>query len=276
LSFSVRYKIVAVLGGILPARKLKTLRYCIASVVLAVLDRASISSASTITFSDSVFAPSNWTLTEQQIQNGGTASASQLLTGGKPNECRQVSIGVNAGSNTAVYAFSLDSQAYYTPSVQGAITALTYAEDHNSVMTGGQEYGPALLQDGILYYGYGGAGTTGGTGPMWQAATNTAFTSSNIGTYLGANNNPNFTSTGDPIEFGFVSIDNTLATNYNTTEYYDNWSISLTTTGSVPEPASAAAVMLVGALLSRRRAGQREFKAVVSSKRSGDNTRHGS
>jgi hypothetical protein len=233
----------------LRARKLRTFRFCIASAVLAILQRAIPSSAGTLTFADGVFSPSNWSLAEYQVQNGGTASASQILTGGNPNEYRQVNIGVNAGSNTAVAAFSLDNQAQYTPSVQGAITSLTYAEDHNALATAGQEYGPAVIQDGILFYGYGGAGVTSNA---WQPAAYTSFNSSNITSFLDSTPNPNFTSTGDPIEFGFVSIDNTFATSYSTTDDYDNWSITLTTS-AVPEPASVTMVMLTGILLASRR-----------------------
>jgi hypothetical protein len=230
-----------------PARRRNRLIFFLGISVLVKALGSSLACAGTVSFSDGTFSPADWSLTTQTAQNGGAASAGQLTSGGNPGDCRQIAINVYPGNATAVFGFSLKNQAQYTPSTQGAITLFSYGEDRNT-SGAGQEFGPALLQDGTYYYAYAGSGATTG----WQSFPVTVFSSASFGTSVSDPVHPNFTATGDPITFGFVSINNTNQLAFSTTGDYDNWSVTLTT-ASVPEPASAMAFLLIGSLLCWRR-----------------------
>jgi hypothetical protein len=202
--------------------------------------------ATTISFSDATFADPNWGLTTRYAQNGGSASAQQITSGGNPGAYRLVNINVAAGNSTAVFAFSLDNNAVYTPRTQGAITLFTYGEDRNTAGAG-QEFGPAALQDGTYYYAYAGSGPTTG----WQS-TSASFASTDFQTPASSTAQPNFSLTGDPITFGFVSINNTNNSAFNSTAGYDNWSVTLTTPGLLPEPTQLTTLAIATIALCRR------------------------
>ncbi len=232
----------------------------------AVVFGAAISTAAggaTITFNDTTFAPSDWSLNVQTVANtqfgiAGSATAAQNTSSGNPADSRQVDISVNSGSFNQVYAFSLSSLAEYTPSTDGAINSVSYSEDVNAFAPAGQQLGPALLQGGILYYDPIRYGPTAG----WTTATAASLTASSFQANL-PSTIPNFTSTGDPIEFGFVSINNTGNNGFafNSTALYDNWSIQLATTAAAPEPTGAAGLLAMVSLLQRRRLRQRRLRS---------------
>jgi hypothetical protein len=215
-------------------------------------------SAATVTFQDGTFAPNVWSFSSQQIVNRtlsspvslpGSASGGQG-TNGNPGNDQVVNLGVGNGSDYEVYGFSTSSAAVYNPSKQGAIVSLAYQEDCYCTSAAGQEFGPALEQDGIYYYDAVTHGPFGG----WETINSSSQTSANFGTNSSSTEKPNFTDSGDPITFGFASINNTNAFSFSTTADYDNWSVTLTT-GAVPEPASVsmAAVAATALLLRRRR-----------------------
>ncbi len=134
----------------------------------------------------------------------------------------------------------------------GAIISLTYSEDRN---TTGQEFGPAIEQNGNLYYAYAGSGGTSG----WQsttmtftpgAATNNLLTA--FGTDMSSSAHPDFSATGAPMTFGFAAIDNSTASSFTAVSGYDNWSIGVTTNNVVPEPGNIGPLVLTGWALIRR------------------------
>jgi hypothetical protein len=134
----------------------------------------------------------------------------------------------------------------------GAIISLPYSEDRN---TTGQEFGPAIEQNGNLYYAYAGSGGTSG----WQsttmtftpaAATNNLLTA--FGTDMSSSVHPDFSANGAPMTFGFAAIDNSTASSFTAVSGYDNWSIGVTTNNSVPEPAGIGMLLLTGFALMRR------------------------
>jgi hypothetical protein len=207
--------------------------------------------ASVIAFSDDTFTPSNWSLTTQTIGPGGDARAVQQLSGGDPGAYRQVTVDVVGSSDSAVYAFNLKNGATVTPASSGAIISLLYTEARN---TTGQEFGPAIQQGSNLYYAYAGSGGTSG----WQsttmtftpgAATNDLLTSFRTDD---SSAHPDFSATGAPMTFGFAAIDNSTASSFTAVSGYDNWSISVATIGSVPEPGSIGVLGLTSLALMRR------------------------
>ena len=194
--------------------------------------------ASVIAFTDDTFTPSNWSLVTQTKGAGGDASAIQKSSGGNPTAYRQVTVDVVGSSDSQVYAFNLNNSATVAPASTGAIVSLTYSEDRN---TTGQEFGPAIEQGSNLYYAYAGSGGTSG----WQsttmtftpgAATNNLLTS--FGTDMSSSVHPDFSATRAPMTFGFAAIDNSNSSSFTAISGYDNWAMSVTTNGSVPEPGS--------------------------------------
>lgn len=230
------------------------LRLCCgtAGAGLLVLLLALPAGASIISFSDGTFTPSNWSLTTQTKGPGGDASTVQESSGGNPGNYRQVTVDVIGGSDSEVFAFNLKSGATVSPASTGAIISLTYSEDRN---TTGQEFGPAIEQGSNLYYAYAGSGGTSG----WKSTTMT-FTSgaqtNNLLTSFGTDTNssahPDFSATGAPMTFGFAAIDNSTASSFTAVSGYDNWSISVTTNDSVPEPAGIGMLVLTSLALMRR------------------------
>jgi hypothetical protein len=205
-----------------------------------------------VTFSDSNFNPSDWSLVVQTLNRGGTATAAQATNSSPSDTDRAITItltsAVGSGTDSQVYAYSLFNTAVYNPATMGAITSLAFAEQRNTT-GGGQEMGPALVQDGRYYYAY---MDSGNSSPAWQSETkNFAVTDFRTDTGITP---PNFSATGDPITFGFAAINNTGVNNSAppTIAYYDNWQIALTTT-PVPEPVGSGLALLGGiAVLGRR------------------------
>jgi hypothetical protein len=222
---------------------------CAAGAGLLILLLARPAGASIITFSDNTFTPSNWSLTTQTKGPGGDASTVQKSSGGNPGAYRQVTVDVIGGSDSEVFAFNLKNGATVAPPSTGAIVSLTYSEDRN---TTGQEFGPAIKQGSNLYYAYAGSGGTSG----WQSTTMT-FTpgaaTSNLLTSFDTDTNssahPDFSANGAPMTFGFAAIDNSLASSFTAVSGYDNWSISVTTNDSVPEPANIGVLVLTSWVL---------------------------
>jgi hypothetical protein len=230
------------------------LRLCCgaAGAGLVILLLARPAGASIITFSDNTFNPSDWSLTTQTKGAGGDASGVQESSGGNPGAYRQVTVDVLGSSDSEVYAFNLKNSATVTPASTGAIISLTYSEDRK---TTGQEFGPAIEQNGNLYYAYSGSGGTSG----WKsttmtftpgAATNNLLTA--FGTDMSSSVHPDFSATGAPMTFGFAAIDNSTASSFTAISGYDNWSIGVTTNNSAPEPAGIGILVLTSLALMRR------------------------
>jgi hypothetical protein len=230
-------------------RKL-TLPLCFGLLILLLARPAG---ASVMAFSDDTFTPSNWSLTTQTKGPGGDARVVQQSSGGDPGAYRQVTVDVVGSSDSEVYAFNLMSSATVTPASSGAIISLTYSEARD---TTGQEFGPAIEQNGNLYYAYAGSGGTSG----WQsttmtfapgAANNDLLTS--FHTDADDSAHPDFSATGAPMTFGFAAIDNSNATSFTAVSGYDDWAISVTTnSNSVPEPGSLGVLGLTSLTLLRR------------------------
>ena len=199
--------------------------------------------AATINFFDGTFTPANWTLSTATLVNGGSAAASQVTSGGNPGDHRKIDLVVSAGgAGSAIFAYSLNQNAIWDPSVQGEILSLDYSEDGQLFLaTGGATVsrgGPALLQGGTLYH-YSAFNISNPS--AWSLLSVTGATSTNF-VQLGTSNHPDFTSTGSLITFGYLRANSTPSVvGYTTESGIDNWSLTL----SVPEPALLA-LLLVG------------------------------
>lgn len=208
-------------------------------------------SALAITFSDGTFDDADWSGTVFTLgPTGGTASGSQILTGGNPDAYRQVQATVNStagtGQNGSASLYSIYAPAVYDPASLGAITSIDFSIDtfQTSSASGGTVTA-ALLQDGVLF-----TGSRGLAGPEmdWTNKQILGLAQSEFleidSTGRGISN-PDFSRSGSPITFGFRYV---ISTPINgpggsRTAGFDNWSL----TANIPEPTVLSMLVLFAA-----------------------------
>ena len=212
------------------------------SFLLLTLAIASAVNADTVTFSDGTFNSGDWSL---NVLGNGTATATQMTSGGNPGAFRQVTDNVDG---IAMGAFQFKNGAVYNPSTQGAILSLDYSED-GIILAGSGNFGAggALMQNGVLYSSPSSFSDTSWTHRSFtnkdQVFFQRFFNQSGPGT-------PDFSATGGPITFGFWR--GAAEGTYSITSGIDNWSVTLHN-NSVPEPAGLALAALPAIALIRRR-----------------------
>jgi hypothetical protein len=195
---------------------------------VAALGSAAISRAATITFSDDTFDDASWTATG--IGPGLLSfTAGQVPTGGNPGSFRQNTLTFNFGF---VYVVNLGSAFDYDPSLQGAIFSVSASYDVILIGPYAVGYGLALLQNGSYYISHG----SSALGPNWAPGEDLASSFTQIsgsGPLI-----PDFSATGAPIEFGYVSMnyDTLPGTTLTSQSGIDNLSIVL----NAPPPATGA------------------------------------
>jgi hypothetical protein len=215
------------------------------SAAILCIGAAAITSAARadVTFSDMIFPDANWPMV--QLTGTGSSSSAQILTGGNPNEARQITTTVSAGSPSSIFAFhqyGSTTATIYTPSTQGAITSIIASMDYLAV-NGQQNLAFGLKQSNIFYY----AAPVLATDAAAYHADAAALTAASFVRVDGLAGNPNF-ATGASIRFGVMSLNATGADGlgFTTVADIDNWSVHL-----IPSPAPLALVAL--AALRRRR-----------------------
>jgi hypothetical protein len=232
--------------------------------LLLILALAPVSAwADTISFSDGIFDSAEWTGTIFTLgPTGGTASGSQILTGGNPDEYRQVQATINptagTGRNGSASLYSIYALAIYAPASIGAIESIDFSIDtfQTSSASGGTVTA-ALLQDGVLF-----TGARGLAGPEMDW-TNKAISGLVQSEFLEIDStgravgNPDFSRSGSSITLGFRYVISTPINGAggSRTAGFDNWTI---TVNFVPEPTMTSLVLLgVSGLgvLRRHRAG---------------------
>ena len=221
------------------------MRAALASCVTATAALSSLVHAD-VTFSDSVFPNANWPMI--QITGTGSASSVQILTGGNPNEARQLTTTVNSGTPSSVFAFHQygnTTATTYTPSASGAISSIIASFDYLAV-SGQQGLAIALKQSTFTYY----AIPVSATDAAAYHTDTATLTAADFVRVDGVAGNPNFTSTGAAMRFGIISFNSTGAdgSGFTTIANVDNWSVHI-----VPAPGSLALLGVAAAALRRRR-----------------------
>jgi len=223
-----------------------------ALVASAALAGASGVASAAITFQDGTFAPGTWAIELFQQGTGGTATATQQLSGGNPGEAFRVQntvLTASGGTSSiiAFHRFGTNMATRYEPAVSGAIPMLDFSIDFRLISGFGQ--GQALyaaLKQGQLVY-VANAGTTG-TPSEWTPRTLTGLTAADFVRADGLAGSPDFSVSGAPIRFGFATRNSTTTNGYSITVDYDNFSMSV-----VPTPGTLGALGLAAVALIRRR-----------------------
>lgn len=116
--------------------------------------------------------------------------------------------------------------ATYDPGTQGALSSIRFDADIYEYAGYHISYGPALSQNGKFYY-FAFASTNG-----WSHAHIESVVAANFRTAVDPEDHPDFSATGSPIQFGFVSTMNAdcSSTGYccaGTDGGVDNWSVTV-------------------------------------------------
>ncbi len=195
-----------------------------------------------VSFVDGTFSDSDWTMETFPTSLTGQFTE-QISAGGNPGAYKRVAT-IN---NNFTYNAHLRTAFIYDPSVSGAINSIDWSIDFKnfSAFGAGQGYGLVLKQSGILYRGSFFA--TGTVPTLWQTNGQSALTSSNFTEGISGATNPDFSSSGSAITFGFTTNNGDGAT---IDIGYDNYRVDVT---PVPEPATMAVLGLGVASLLRRR-----------------------
>lgn len=222
------------------------LRHSFFMAVVAIVALAGAAQAVTI-FSDGVFNNPDWTLTTYNNATGvgSTAQAFQVLSGGNPNEFREIrhQLAVINPGNGAIFTFHMNNLSFYTPSSQGAISYIDYSEDDKNFVNqggNGQGSGLAIYQNGkfyrqqtpmlvmpyVPYSVWTNNSATGLLPTSFAEVTNAGVV--NLASY------PDFSATGTVMQFGFHR-GNSGNSGYSTDTGIDNWNVKI-----VPEPSTLA------------------------------------
>ncbi len=226
----------------------------IALTLALTLGRAS-SQATTVLIGDGTFNPGDWT-SEVRFDAGLSSAATtiqQQASGGSPGFYRQTSYSlIHRGVEVygSVYVLNAFQGQTYTPSLEGTIVSLAYAEDHTRLsaswapsLVGAQ---PALMQDGKYYVGPG--FTFGPADNSWQTHSATLLLASDFVELNGINgvpgSHPDFGAGGGTIQFGYARA-NSTSSNASLSHGIDNWSYTLNT---IPVPEPSHALFMLGGL----------------------------
>jgi hypothetical protein len=194
--------------------------------------------AETLTFSDGEFEEANWDIELFNFHSGGTASASQVASGGNPGAYFRVDHMTNAATdpddNAAIYAFHGLTSAAVDPGVEGAVTSVDYSWDVRAIESAsgsGGFFGPALRQ-GDRYYVSAGNLELVGTDQDWRPVERLGMTEASFGRIqdvleVDPADDPDFSASGEPIVFGFFSaIAGAMGgSEISLSHGYDNWEV---------------------------------------------------
>lgn len=193
-----------------------------------------------VVFEDGDFAAADWTTEVLEQQNGGSLTASVIATGGNPGAYRSVRHVIETGPGapaplSRVLSLHWRAGAVFDPSATGPVGTVDYSED-DLVIGGGQGTGIALRQDGKTFIAA--IGTLGANvieKAEWTNRCRIGFVASDFRVLTvsdglitaSAAEQPDFSATATPLQFGFFR-DNTAAASGNgstTTCGIDNWRV---------------------------------------------------
>lgn len=200
-----------------------------------------------VTFSDGTFAASNWPV---ETIGGGSAVSTQVTSGGNPGAFRRVAQTVNAGSTVyIVHRFGNTTTTRYVPATQGAIGSVDFSIDYRIFDGVGQGQAFYLMaKQGNEDFIAGGAVT--GLSTAWQSYAINGVLPTDFSCITNPGLSVDFSATGAPIRFGFVTANSSTGAGYSITADYDNFFVRA---NPVPAPGAALALLGLGTLVTTRR-----------------------
>ncbi len=249
---------------------------------LAAVSVAAISSAhaqSLFTYTQEQFAPDSWTL-HVESQSGGSATSAQTTTGGNPGEFLAVQ---NTSQNDTVFAYVFFKDAIYDPQARGPIQEVSAAFDHQRMGIWGQGVAIAVRQGGTNYF----ASSYDESFPAsWKELSWFGLSAADFRTAANASAHPDFSATGQPLQFGIANGNGGGFGVRTTLSGFDNYRVNVTpvafsnfgwippgmfTMGSPPDEAGrftsegpqTRVTLSRGFWMSKYEVTQREYTAVM-------------
>ncbi len=216
--------------------------------------------ASAVNFFDGDFDGGTYSTVVAATPNG-SGTVTNFVSGGNPDKFVRLtdSFGTTGLTQVQVALVQLNSAWVYDPSVTGAVSSIDIGGDirNDSILQSNlQVY---LQQGSKLYFGFTDFVNLTVGGPWTPVAKSglidISFFEMNSDGSFNFLSNPDFSSSGSSMEFGFGYATNTLGpitTPIETSQEFDNVSI---TVNPVPEPSTMfLAAVGIGAWIKRRRA----------------------
>ena len=214
-----------------------------------------------ITFSDGIFANSDWTGTKIVDTTTGAAatfSATQLTLGGNPDEYRRVTHNYNVGLIVVAHLslFNIDPAACPIDSIDASYDLRHFNPPAGQAVA----FSFLLLQNGTYYR----SSLDNAFNDVWTDFTHNDLTANdffaiNLATGIAGPGHPNFSSAGDPIQFGYASHNSSPGSTVNTrTAGVDNYSVAVQ---CVPEPGTCVVGFALCSVIAATRARSRRRNA---------------
>lgn len=203
-------------------------------------------------FSDSTFSDPDWVVHQVLLGDGGAVSGTQDDTFGNPGPSRLVVDTVTpVGQYSGAWGFHLRAGASYSPSLEGSISCIDFSMDYANLSScqvegDGQAFGPCIRQAGELYAIPGVTLTS----TDWVARLETGVNSlvfqrlNPMTVDWEPTSHPDFSSTGDLMEFGFFTANSGFG-GYTRCVAYDNWSLVLHEEDTTPPTLTCPPSILV-------------------------------
>jgi hypothetical protein len=222
-----------------------------------------------VTFSDDTFSDSNWSATKCWDTAGGQSfQAYQNIAGGNPNAYRFVSESTTGGAENVAHIYLGGT---YNPHTQGSISDLDWGFDAKLISPPGKaglgawfilEQGadssghPVIFQSNAIQGESGYSSITSGNWTTFhEELMNASCWTSNQSANPGAPLNPDFSTDGGVISFGFETSSSPGSNSDLTySAGFDNWYVDITGNVSpAPEPMTLTLLAAGGLMISRRR-----------------------
>jgi len=214
------------------------------------------SKAAVMGISDSTFAPADWSFQVIDPPSSATYETAQVLSGGNPDAYQTIKCIFTEATRARVLA--IYSVVNFNPSLFGAINSIDYSYDRRNFPQVSQYRDVndmlAIVQGGKIYsHGMGNIATST---TYWEHKSITGLQATDFVEWDAANpGNPDFSSSGGLIQFGYIRGSGTNNSGYRYTKSgTDNWNLTIDY-AAVPEPAVAGLLAFGLVLFGRRRRG---------------------
>ena len=206
--------------------------------------------AAHVQYFDGIFDDNEWETIVTSTGAGGGGMAQQVAsTDGNPAAYREVSTFLNdtigTGMAASVGLFSIKPAAIYDPSIDGPIHVIDYREDSRLLLGGGQGQATtlALRQGGALFAALDDRDFTPEI--EWTRKSILGLREADFRTLASGSTQPDFSSTGGPIEFGFLRANSApvdCCVGGSRTAGIDNWRVNINPPVPGPEIRALADV----------------------------------